>query len=168
MADIPAIEAEGLAKRFGATQALAGAQPVVPAGSILGLLGPNGAGKTTLVRILATLLRTRHRPGPGQRRGRGGAAGSEHRAPPHRACAASTRRWTRTLTGRENLVMVEQALPAAGQAGQRSAPAESLKHLGLVEAADRVVKTYSGGMRRRLDLGASLESAGPGCSSGTS
>ena len=64
MADIPAIEAEGLTKRFGATQALAGVDLSVPAGSILGLLGPNGAGKTTAVRVLATLLR----PDAGQAR----------------------------------------------------------------------------------------------------
>ena len=72
MADIPAIEAEGLTKKFGATQALAGIDLSVPAGGILGLLGPNGAGKTTAVRVLATLLRPDAGPGPDHGGGRGG------------------------------------------------------------------------------------------------
>jgi ABC-2 type transport system ATP-binding protein len=152
MADIPAIEAEGLAKRFGATQALDGIDLSVPAGGILGLLGPNGAGKTTVVRILATLLRPdagRARilgadvvTQPGEVRGRIGLTGQYAALDEY-------------LTGRANLVMIGRlARLGRSQAHQRAD--ELLERFDLTGAAGRAVKTYSGGMRRRLDLAASL------------
>jgi oleandomycin transport system ATP-binding protein len=147
-----AIEAEGLTKRFGATQALAGIDLAAREGSVLGVLGPNGAGKTTAVRILATLIRadsgTARVNGfdvltqPGQVRKNIGLTGQY----------ASV---DEDLTGTENLVLIGQLLDQRG--GTAKARAKELMHwFDLTEAADRPAKTYSGGMRRRLDLAASL------------
>ena len=147
-----AIEAEGLTKRFGATQALAGIDLAAREGSVLGVLGPNGAGKTTAVRILATLIRadsgTARVNGfdvltqPGQVRKNIGLTGQY----------ASV---DEDLTGTENLVLIGQLLDQRGGTAKARAK-ELLDWFDLTEAADRPAKTYSGGMRRRLDLAASL------------
>jgi ABC-2 type transport system ATP-binding protein len=152
MADIPAIEAEGLTKRFGATQALAGIELSVPAGGILGLLGPNGAGKTTAVRVLATLLR----PDAGQARILGAdvvTQAAEVRT--HIGLTGQYAALDDYLTGRANLIMIGQ-LARLGRAQARRRAADLLERFDLTGAAGRAVKTYSGGMRRRLDLAASL------------
>jgi len=146
------IEVEGISKSFGETRALAGVDMSVPAGTVQGLLGPNGAGKTTLVRILATLLA----PDTGQAR----VSGVDVQKDPNTVrrligLAGQYAAVDETLTGRENLVMVGR-LYRLGAKLARARAGESLERLGLAEAADRPVKTYSGGMRRRLDLGASL------------
>jgi ABC-2 type transport system ATP-binding protein len=146
------IEADGLFKSYGQTRALAGVSFSVPAGSVLGLLGPNGAGKTTAVRILTTLAR----PDAGQAR----VAGLDVLAHPAAVrrqigVAAQDATLDGLLTGRQNLVLVgELSGMRTGQARTRAA--ELLGLFELAEAADRVVKGYSGGMRRRLDLAASL------------
>jgi ABC-2 type transport system ATP-binding protein len=146
------IEARGVAKAFGSTQALAGVDLDVPQGTVLGLLGPNGAGKTTLVRVLATLLR----PDAGTAR----VAGIDVLADPQAArtvigLAGQYAAVDELLTGRENLEMVGR-LYGLGKAGARERSQQALERLSLTDAADRPVRTYSGGMRRRLDLGASL------------
>ena len=152
MSETYAIEAEGLVKVFGRTRALDGIDLQVGAGTILGMLGPNGAGKTTTVRVLTTLLR----PDLGTAR----VAGFDVRTE-----AAQVRReigltgqyaaLDESLTGRANLIMVGQLCRMSKrQAKQRAA--ELLDEFDLTDAADRGVKTYSGGMRRRLDLAASL------------
>jgi len=146
------IEAEGLVKRYGETRALNGVDFAVPAGSILGLLGPNGAGKTTAVRILTTLARPDA--------GRGTVAGIDVVAHPaevrrHIGVAAQDATLDGLLTGRQNLVLVGE-LSDMGRAGSRARAAELLALFELSDAADRVLKGYSGGMRRRLDLAASL------------
>ena len=146
------IDAEGISKSFGETRALAGVDMSVPAGTVQGLLGPNGAGKTTLVRILATLLA----PDTGRAR----VSGVDVQKDPNTVrsligLAGQYAAVDETLTGRENLVMVGRLYRLGAKLAKVRA-AESLERLGLVEAADRPVKTYSGGMRRRLDLGASL------------
>jgi len=146
------IEAEGLIKRYGETRALNGVDFAVPAGSILGLLGPNGAGKTTAVRILTTLARPDA--------GRGTVAGIDVVAHPaevrrHIGVAAQDATLDGLLTGRQNLVLVGE-LSDMGRAGSRARAAELLALFELSDAADRVLKGYSGGMRRRLDLAASL------------
>jgi ABC-type polysaccharide/polyol phosphate transport system ATPase subunit len=161
------IEVEGVSKSFGQTKALAGVDMSVPAGTVQGLLGPNGAGKTTLVRILATLLA----PDAGRAR----ISGVDVQKNPNTVrsligLAGQYAAVDETLTGRENLVMVGR-LYRLGAKLAKARAGESLERLGLVEAADRPVKTYSGGMRRRLDLGASLRPgsrpdggpAHPGC-----
>ena len=146
------IEVEDAARSFGATKALDGVDLVVPQGTVQGLLGPNGAGKTTLVRILATLLRPD--------RGRVRVGGIDVVANPTAVrsiigLAGQFAAVDEALTGRENLEMVGRLYRLnATLARQRAA--ESLERLALVDAADRPVRTYSGGMRRRLDLGASL------------
>jgi ABC-2 type transport system ATP-binding protein len=146
------IEAEGLVKRYGETRALAGVDFAVPAGSILGLLGPNGAGKTTAVRILTTLARPDA--------GRGTVAGIDVVAHPaevrrHIGVAAQDATLDGLLTGRQNLVLVGE-LSDMGRSAARARAAELLTLFELDDAADRVLKGYSGGMRRRLDLAASL------------
>jgi ABC-2 type transport system ATP-binding protein len=152
MADIPAIEAEGLVKRFGATIALAGLDLFLPQGSIFGMLGPNGAGKTTAVRVLTTLLR----PDAGRAR----VLGADLLAEPAsvRQRIGLTGQYAALddyLTGRANLVMIGQ-LCRLSRPQARSRADELLERFGLAGAANRAVKTYSGGMRRRLDLAASL------------
>jgi ABC-2 type transport system ATP-binding protein len=151
-AERPIIEVEGLRKAYGDTVALAGVDLEVPAGSVLGLLGPNGAGKTTIVRVLATLLI----PDAGTAR----IDGIDVVARPQDArrllgLAGQYAAVDETLTGRENLVMVGQ-LYGLRRSEAKSRAAEALARLGLTDAAERLVRTYSGGMRRRLDLGASL------------
>jgi daunorubicin resistance ABC transporter ATP-binding subunit len=146
------IEADGLVKSYGATRALAGVSFSVSAGSVLGLLGPNGAGKTTAVRILTTLAL----PDAGRAR----VAGLDVLAHPAAVrrqigVAAQDATLDGLLTGRQNLVLVgELSGMRTGQARARAA--ELLELFELADAADRVVKGYSGGMRRRLDLAASL------------
>ena len=152
MADELVIQAEGLTKRYGETQALAGVDFSVPAGTILGLLGPNGAGKTTAVRILTTLAR----PDSGQ----GSVAGIDVVAHPaavrrHIGVAAQDATLDGLLTGRQNLVLVGE-LSDMGRAASRARATDLLAQFELTDAADRVLKGYSGGMRRRLDLAASL------------
>ena len=152
MADVPAIETEGLVKAFGTTRALAGLDLTVPRGTILGVLGPNGAGKTTLVRVLATLLR----PDAGHARVLGADVVS--RAPEVRARIGLTGQYAALddcLTGRANLIMIGR-LGRLSRALARRRAGELLDRFGLAGAASRAVKTYSGGMRRRLDLAASL------------
>jgi ABC-2 type transport system ATP-binding protein len=146
------IEAEGLAKRFGSTQALAGVDLNVPEGTVLALLGPNGAGKTTLVRILTTLLK----PDGGRARVAGYDVVAD--AAPLRSAIGLAGQYAAVdelLTGRENLELVGLWYHLAKVEYKRRAQ-EILERFGLEEAGDRLVKTYSGGMRRRLDIGASL------------
>jgi ABC-2 type transport system ATP-binding protein len=152
MSETPAIEAEGLVKHYGKTTALDGFDLTVPQGIVYGLLGPNGAGKTTAVRVLATLLR----PDAGQARVDGHDVLTEAAAV--RRTIGLTGQYAALdeyLTGRSNLVMIGRlSRLTAGAAGRRAD--ELLDRFGLAEAATRAVKTYSGGMRRRLDLAASL------------
>ncbi|MGY1630953.1 ATP-binding cassette domain-containing protein [Geodermatophilus sp. SYSU D01186] len=147
-----AIVVEGLVKRFGATTALDGVDLTVAEGSVLGLLGPNGAGKTTVVRILTTLLRADA--------GRAEVVGLDvvHEADAVRACIGLTGQYAAVdeyLTGFENLEMVGR-LYRLGRREARSRAGELLERFDLTAAADRPAKTYSGGMRRRLDIAASL------------
>ncbi len=152
MSTIPMIEAENLVKYYGPTRALAGVDLTVPAGSILGVLGPNGAGKTTAVRILTTLAL----PDSGRARVAGLDVVRDAAAVRHRiGVAAQDATLDDLLTGRQNLrVVAELSGLRARQARQRAA--DLLERFDLADAADRVVKGYSGGMRRRLDLAASL------------
>ena len=147
-----AIEVHGLGKRFGEVVALNGLDLTVPAGTVFGLLGPNGAGKTTLVRILATLLA----PSSGRATVLGYDVMREPLAVRRRiGLAGQFAAVDEELTGRENVEMIARLyrLPR-GEARRRTA--EVLERFELVEAADRRVSTYSGGMRRRLDLAAGL------------
>ncbi len=146
------IEAEGLTKRFGTTQALAGVDFAAPAGQVLALLGPNGAGKTTAVRSLATLLR----PDGGRAR----IAGYDvvDQATEVRQLIALTGQFASVddeLTGTENLIMIGRLL-GLSRLTARGRAREMIERFELTDAARRAVKTYSGGMRRRLDLAASL------------
>ena len=146
------IEALGLAKRYGQTQALAGVSFDVPAGTVAGLLGPNGAGKTTAVRILTTLAR----PDSGTARVDGIDVSSDPGAVRRRiGVAAQDATLDGLLTGRQNLVLVGE-LSGLGRRASRARAVELLDEFELTDAADRVVKGYSGGMRRRLDLAASM------------
>jgi daunorubicin resistance ABC transporter ATP-binding subunit len=152
MGEIPAIETERLTKSFGSTQALSGLDLTVQQGGILGLLGPNGAGKTTAVRVLATLLR----PDSGQARVLG--ADVVRQAAQVRNRIGLTGQYAALddyLTGRANLVMIGQ-LGRLSRSQARYRADELLARFDLTQAAGRAVKTYSGGMRRRLDLAASL------------
>jgi ABC-2 type transport system ATP-binding protein len=151
----PIVEAQGITKRFGETEALAGLDFVAQRGQVVAVLGPNGAGKTTFVRAIATLLKpdggtlrvdgidvTRH---PDQVRRIIGLAGQYAAV-------------EEAMTGRENLQMVARLFGHSRRSAKASAVAV-LDQLGLSDAGDRLVRTYSGGMRRRLDLGASLVGA---------
>ena len=146
------IEVEALGKRFGSTQALADLDLAVEEGKVLALLGPNGAGKTTLVRILATLLRPDS--------GRASVAGCDVVADAARlrSLIGLTGQFAAVdelLTGRENLELVGLFYQLS-RAERRRRAADVLERFALSDAADQLVKTYSGGMRRRLDVGASL------------
>ena len=147
-----AIEATALRKQFGETVALDGVDLEVPAGTILGLLGPNGAGKTTFLRILTTLTR----PDSGQARVLGFDVVAQARSVRRRiGVTGQDATLDELLTGRQNLAMIGE-LSRLRRRDAQSRAAELLKRFGLEDAADRVVKGYSGGMRRRLDLAASL------------
>ncbi|MEZ0095815.1 ATP-binding cassette domain-containing protein [Streptacidiphilus sp. EB129] len=148
----PAIEAEGLHKRFGRTEALRGLDLSVPAGTVCGVLGPNGAGKTTAVRILATLSD----PDSGRARVAGFDVVRQAEQVRHSIGFAGQHAAVEEgITGRDNLHLVGR-LHKLGARGARRRAEELLERFGLDEAADRLVRTYSGGMRRRLDLIASL------------
>ena len=147
-----AIEAEGLVKRFGATKALAGVDLAARTGRVLGLLGPNGAGKTTAVRILATLLT------PDAGRATVGGYDVVRDAHQVRQLIGMTGQYASVdegLTGLNNLIMIGRLLGLQRQQA-RARAMELLARFDLADAAARPVKTYSGGMRRRLDLAASL------------
>jgi len=147
-----AITVEGVHKRFSAVNALQGVDLHAPVGKVFGLLGPNGAGKTTLVRILTTLLK----PDAGRVRVLGLDVAREAEAlRPLIGLAGQYAAVDENLTGRENLEMVGRLYHLGRREAKRRA-GEVLERFSLVDAANRPVKTYSGGMRRRLDLGASL------------
>ncbi|MBG0569325.1 ATP-binding cassette domain-containing protein [Actinoplanes aureus] len=150
--DAPAVETEGLAKSFGDNRAVDGVDLIVPAGTVYGLLGPNGAGKTTVVRMLATLLR----PDGGVARVFGHDVLREPDAV--RSRVSLTGQYASVdedLTGTENLVLLARLL-GYSKAQARERAAQLLEAFGLSEAADRQVKKYSGGMRRRIDISASI------------
>jgi oleandomycin transport system ATP-binding protein len=147
-----AFQAEGLVKRYGRTTALAGIDLAAEEGTVLGVLGPNGAGKTTAVRILATLLRPDS--------GHATVSGLDvvRNAAKVRRMIGLTGQYASVdedLTGTENLVLIGQLLDMRRPEAKVRAR-ELLADFGLADAAGRQVKTYSGGMRRRLDLAASL------------
>jgi ABC-2 type transport system ATP-binding protein len=147
-----AIHAEGLRKRYGEHEALRGVSLTVPRGKVLGVLGPNGAGKTTTVRILATLLAADA--------GSAWVAGYDVAEQPKevRKRIGLTGQYAAVderLTGRENLRLIG-VLHHLGRRTARDVADDLLDRFDLVDAADRPVKGYSGGMRRRLDLAASL------------
>jgi ABC-2 type transport system ATP-binding protein len=148
----PAIETAGLVKTFGTTRAVDGVDLVVPAGTVYGLLGPNGAGKTTAVRILATLLR----PDGGEAHVFGHDV--VHAADEVRGRVSLTGQYASVdedLTGTENLVLLGRLLGHRKKAARERA-ARLLDAFGLTEAAAKQVKHYSGGMRRRIDIAASI------------
>jgi oleandomycin transport system ATP-binding protein len=143
---------EGLVKRFGETRALDGIDLAVRTGSVFGLLGPNGAGKSTAVRILATLVRPDA--------GRAAVCGHDVVSHAHqvRQLIGLTGQYAsvdEALTGTENLMLIGR-LTGQSRSAARSRARDLLASFRLADAADRAVKTYSGGMRRRLDLAASL------------
>lgn len=150
--DSPAIEAEGLVRNFGKVKALAGIDLAVAEGTVFGLLGPNGAGKTTVIRILSTLLKPHA--------GRATVGGFDVVTQP----AEVRRRIGLTgqnaavdemLSGEENLYMIGRLLGISSR-DARSRARELLRYFDLLDAASKLAKAYSGGMRRRLDLAASL------------
>ncbi|MFJ8044412.1 ATP-binding cassette domain-containing protein [Kitasatospora sp. NPDC096147] len=148
----PAIQAENLVKTFGDVRALDGVSLDVPEGTVLGLLGPNGAGKTTTVRVLTTLLRPDS--------GHAVVAGVDVLKHPNqvRSLIGLSGQYAAVdeyLTGRENLQMVGELYQMTNRDSKARAK-ELLDWFNLTEAADRTAKTYSGGMRRRLDLAAAL------------
>ncbi|MFD4900649.1 ATP-binding cassette domain-containing protein [Streptomyces sp. NPDC058411] len=153
----PAIRAEGLTKRFGSRRALAGVDLEAAPGTVLGVLGPNGAGKTTTVRVLSTLLRPDA--------GRAWMAGHDVLADPEgvRRSLGLSGQYAAVdekLTGRENLYLVAR-LYGLGRRAARVRSGELLAGFDLEEAADRRSGTYSGGMRRRLDLAGALVARPP-------
>lgn len=146
------IEARGLNKQFGKVQALSDLTLSLPTGRATAILGPNGAGKTTFIRMVATLLR----PDTGSLR----VGGYDVVAQPMAVrrmigLAGQAAAVEGTMTGRENLIMVARLYGQGARQAKRGAD-DILERMDLVDAADRQVRTYSGGMRRRLDLGASL------------
>jgi oleandomycin transport system ATP-binding protein len=147
-----AIVAEGLVKHYGSTIALDGVDLAVRTGSVLGVLGPNGAGKTTTVRILGTLLR------PDAGRATVGGYDVVRQAHQVRGMIGLTGQYAsvdESLTGAENLLMIGRLLGMSRPDAKQRAR-DLLQSFSLAEAGDRATKTYSGGMRRRLDLAASL------------
>ncbi len=147
-----AVQARGLVKTFGRNRVVNGLHLTVPAGSVFGLLGPNGAGKTTVIRMLATMLR----PDAGQVRVLGydlQAQGAEIRARVSMTGQFSS--LDDELTGRENLILLARLL-GHRRAGAAARADELLDAFGLADAAGRQVRKYSGGMRRRLDIAASI------------
>ncbi len=147
-----AIEVEGLVRAFGATRAVDGVDLRVPSGQVLGLLGPNGAGKTTVVRMLATLL------APTAGTARVGGLDVVREAARVREIIGLTGQYASVdekLTGRENLILIARLL-GLKRADARARADELLADFSLQEAGRRPAQTYSGGMRRRLDLAASL------------
>ncbi|TCN37179.1 oleandomycin transport system ATP-binding protein [Kribbella orskensis] len=147
-----AIRAEGLVKKYGSTTALDGVDLSVPTGTVLGVLGPNGAGKTTAVRILGTLLR------PDAGHATVGGYDVVREAPRVREIIGLTGQYASVdedMSGRRNLVMIGRLLGNNREQAKARAD-ELLERFELSEAGDRIAKTYSGGMRRRLDLAASL------------
>lgn len=152
LANAPAVRVRDVVRTFGDVRALDGASLEVEPGIIYGLLGPNGAGKTTLIRVLCTLL-------PADS-GTVEVAGVDVRSDPaaartHIGLAGQFAAVDEYLTGRENVEMVGR-LYGLGRAESRKRSAEVLERIGLADVANRRVSTYSGGMRRRLDLAASL------------
>jgi ABC-2 type transport system ATP-binding protein len=152
-----AVTAHALHRRFGPVEALRGVDLTVPAGTVHGLLGPNGAGKTTLVRILTTLLRPTS--------GTATVAGFDVRRDPDRVRASiglvgQHAAVDEILSGRQNLEMFGR-LHHLGRRRARQRAAELLERFGLADTGSRPVGTYSGGMRRRLDLAASLITSPP-------
>ena len=146
------VEVEGITRSFGETHALGGVDLVVPEGGVVALLGPNGAGKTTLVRILSTLIE----PDSGTARVAGFDVAKQATAV--RRCIGTAGQYAavdETLTGRENLEMVGRLSRLSKKLAAERA-ADVLERVSLTDAADRQLKTYSGGMRRRIDLGAGL------------
>jgi ABC-2 type transport system ATP-binding protein len=148
----PIIEAHDLSKRFGKIRALDNLELVAQPGGVTALLGPNGAGKTTFISAVATLLRA----DSGELR----VAGFDAATEPRRVrqvigLAGQSASVEPAMTGTENLELVAR-LFGLDRRASRTAAAEILERLGLTDARDRLVRTYSGGMRRRLDLGASL------------
>jgi ABC-2 type transport system ATP-binding protein len=151
----PMIEAAGVVKRFGKTTALDGLNLFAEQGSILAVLGPNGAGKTTFVRCIATLIK----PDAGTLRVFGhGVVREAHAVRSSIGLAGQFAAVEPAMTGRENLEMVAR-LFGQDRARARVNSTRVLEQIGLVKDADRLVRTYSGGMRRKLDLGASLVGA---------
>jgi ABC-2 type transport system ATP-binding protein len=151
-ATTPAIRVEGLTKRFGDVEALRGIDLAVAPGAVLGLLGPNGAGKTTAVRILTSILR----PDGGRAEVLGLDVAQEPQAVRESiGLAGQFAAVDENLTGRENLRLIGR-LAHLPRALLRPRADELLERFGLTDAADRPAKTYSGGMRRRLDLAAAL------------
>ncbi len=147
-----AIEASGLVKHFGDTKAVDGVDLAVPSGSVYGVLGPNGAGKTTTIRMLATLLQ----PDAGSASVLGHDIATEGDAV--RSAVSLTGQLASVdedLTGRENLILLGRLL-GLGRAAAKSRATDLLEAFDLAEASGRLVKNYSGGMRRRLDIAASL------------
>ena len=147
-----AIEATGLVKTYGDTRAVDGVDLAVRRGSVYGVLGPNGAGKTTTIRMLATLIR----PDAGSARVLGHDIVAEAEAV--RSVVSLTGQLASVdedLTGRENLILLGRLL-GLGWAGAKARAVELLEAFGLAEAANKLVKHYSGGMRRRLDIAASI------------
>ncbi|TVP68853.1 MAG: ATP-binding cassette domain-containing protein [Nitriliruptor sp.] len=150
--DVHAIEATGLVKHFGDTRAVDGLDLSVPAGAVYGVLGPNGAGKTTAIRVLATLLE----PTAGHARVFGHDVVTD--AEQVRSSVSLTGQFASVdedLTGAENLILLSR-LWGYGRAAARTRAEELLEAFGLADAAGRQVKTYSGGMRRRVDIAASI------------
>jgi oleandomycin transport system ATP-binding protein len=148
----PIVHVDGLQKRFGSTWALRGIDLAIQPGTIYGLLGPNGAGKTTLVRILATLL---HPDAGTARVGGFDVAREPEKVRPLIGLTGQDAAVDQELTGHENLLLVARLLELPRRQARRRA-GELLERFDLVDAGDRPVRTYSGGMRRRLDVAASL------------
>jgi ABC-2 type transport system ATP-binding protein len=153
----PAIWAEGLRKRFGPTEAVRGVDLEVPEGGVFGLLGPNGAGKTTTVRILSTVTL----PDAGRARVAGYDVVRDADQVRYRiGLAGQHASMDEKLSGRDNLRLFGRLYHLPPRVARRRAD-ELLERFGLAEAGDRLVKTYSGGMRRRIDLISSLITAPP-------